>query len=280
MESKQGKHWQERTWVVTGAAGGQGAAETLKLLERGSSVIAVDIAASNSDVWSELSRAAGELSGQLIPVSGDVSDPALWTRVSKLVAMSDRLLGGMVNNAAITSRLPLTATNTETWDRILRINLTGPFLGMRELGPRIADGGSIVNISSVAGTTGSFATAYSTSKWGLRGLSRSAAIEFARRSIRVNVVAPGLVDTPMVSAAQRGPNSQQFYDASRELTPLGRAASSDEIAEVVVFLLGPDSSFITGTDIVVDGGLQDGGLFTHIKNRLNSQTIGNGAPEE
>lgn len=275
MDSTHARYWQERTWVVTGAAGGQGAAETLKLLDRGSSVIAVDIAPGNDEVWSALRRAADELSGQLVSVSGDVSDPALWARVSELVTMSDRLLGGMVNNAAITSRLPLSATNTETWERVLRINLTGPFLGMRDLGPRIAEGGSIVNISSVAGTTGSFATAYSTSKWGLRGLSRSAAIEFARRSIRVNVVAPGLVDTPMVSAAQRGPNSQQFYDASRELTPLGRAASSDEIAEVVVFLLGPDSSFITGADIVVDGGLQDGGLFTHIANRINSQSIDN-----
>lgn len=164
-------------------------------------------------------------------------------------------------------RKTVTKTSPEEWNRLIGINLTGAFLGIRTLAPIMQDGGSIVNISSTAGLTGYFSAAYCASKWGLLGLTRAAAQELASRTIRVNSVCPGLVETPMVlksNAEHDAAKAKAFFEGNRDATLLSRGANPDEVAAAVVFLLGPDASFITGADLPVDGGMTGGGIYWRI----------------
>jgi len=141
--------------------------------------------------------------------------------------------------------------DTENWDRIIGINLTGALLGIQALVPLMPenDGASIVNIGSIAGLTAHFALAYTVSKWGLRGLTKVAALELAPRGIRVNIVHPGPIDTPILENA-----SPAFLQASIEQTLAGRNGQPEEVADAVVFLLSARASYITGTELPVDGG--------------------------
>ena len=143
---------------------------------------------------------------------------------------------------------------------MLSINLTGAFLGIRAAAPLMRDsgGGAIVNTGSIAARIGHFATAYTTAKWGLRGLTKSAAMEFAAWNIRVNAIHPGLVDTPLVS------ESADFVEAMAWMTPMQRAATPEEIANVVAFLASSEASYMTAADITVDGGFADAGAYRHV----------------
>jgi NAD(P)-dependent dehydrogenase (short-subunit alcohol dehydrogenase family) len=135
------------------------------------------------------------------------------------------------------------------------VNLTGSFLGIKNLAPLMPKGGSIVSISSTVGLTGYFSAAYSTSKWALRGLTKSAAMELASLGVRVNCICPGVVDTEMIR------NNQKLFDALQTITPMGHMAQADQLADAMFFLLGPQSAYITGVDLAVDGGLTSGGIF-------------------
>ncbi|KZE94745.1 3-alpha-(or 20-beta)-hydroxysteroid dehydrogenase [Agromyces sp. NDB4Y10] len=237
-----------RTYVVTGAASGIGAATAAALAAAGARVIAADLA------WEAAPRA-----GEVEPAFLDVADADAW------VALADRLaaagggpaLDGLVNAAGITRRARLQDVTADDFAQAFAVNATGPALGIRALAPLMPGGASIVNVGSAAGATAHYGIAYGASKWALRGITKSAAMELGPRGIRVNLVSPGFIETPMTASAP-----EAFRAANLEATPLGRPGSAEEVAAVIVHLLSPEAGFVTGTEIAVDGGLtgHGGGL--------------------
>jgi NAD(P)-dependent dehydrogenase (short-subunit alcohol dehydrogenase family) len=269
MSDRERDYWSTRTCVVTGGAGGQGAAEVRNLIALGAAVVAVDRIPDDAPEWATL-RQSADAGERLVTVSGDITEDPTWDRVLDAVTRLDRPLAGLVNNAGITLRKTVTQTSLDEWENLIRVNLTGSFMGIRRLADSIVDGGAIVNVSSTAGLTGYFSAAYTASKWAVRGLAKAAAIELAPRGIRVNTICPGLVDTPMALTVKPGHDADQikgWYEGNLEMTPLGRGASPDELADAALFLLGPHSSFITGTDLAVDGGMIGAGIYTYVGQR-------------
>jgi 3alpha(or 20beta)-hydroxysteroid dehydrogenase len=150
----------------------------------------------------------------------------------------------------VAARERLPHVSLDAWQRTFDINVTGPLLGIQALVPLMRPGSSIVNICSVAAVSGHAAAAYTTSKWALRGLTRSASLELGSQGIRVNAVMPGLVDTPLMSSA-----SPAFFEAALAEIPLGRVGVPADIAPTIVFLVSDDSSYYNGAELVIDGGL-------------------------
>lgn len=254
METRE--HWQGKAAVVTGGARGQGAALALRLLRAGATVHVVDTLARHDAAWQAL-RAPAE--GRLVEWQQDVAEPQGWDRLAGALREAGQPLRGLVNNAGITGpRNTVTQTLLADWERVLAINLTGSMLGIRALAPLMAPGGSIVNISSTVGMTGYYSAAYSATKWALRGLTRSAAMELAPRGVRVNCVCPGVVDTDMIHT------SPALVAALQGVIPLQQMAAPGQIADVVLFLLGPQASYITGADLAVDGGVTGAGLYWQV----------------
>ena len=256
-------YWQGKAAVVTGAARGQGASIARMLLQQGAHVYAMDWLGAADPAWAALRAAAGEHAAKLSCLELDVSAPESWDTLAQQITAAAEPLLGLVNNACITGpRNTVTKASLQEWERVLRVNLTGAFLGINRLAPLMPKGASIVNISSTVGMTGYYSAAYSTSKWALRGLSKSASIELAAAGIRVNCVCPGVVDTEMIRS------NAALYQALQSIIPMQQMASADQIAEVLLFLLGPTSSYVTGADIAVDGGVTSGGTYWPIGRSL------------
>lgn len=259
--------WHDKHILVTGAAQGQGLAEAKALYNLGASIIALDLAAPDQPIWQDLMQHCHAEPVRLTVRSLDVADAQAWQVFADALKAQNIQLHGIVNNAGITLRKTVNQTSPEEWHRILSVNLDGAFYAIHYLSPSMREGGSIVNISSTAGLTGYFSAAYTASKWALRGLTRSAAQELADRHIRVNTICPGLVETPMIHKANTVHSTEQakiFHEGNRQATLLSRGADPSEIANVVIFLLGPDSSFINAADIPVDGGMTGGGIYWRI----------------
>jgi len=238
-----------RTVLVTGAARGQGAAEAEILVREGASVIGADILDDEGGALAERLTAQGP--GAMEYWHLDVASEAQWAGLAAKLASAGRVLHGLVNNAGVPYRARLLDMDLAGWERVIGINLTGTMLGIRTLVPLMPenDGAAIVNIGSIAGLTAHHALAYTVSKWGLRGLTRVAALELAGRGIRVNAVHPGPIDTPILDDAD-----PVFVQASVAQTLTGRSGRPEEVAEVVVFLLSARASYLNGAEIPVDGG--------------------------
>ncbi|MFF2028769.1 SDR family NAD(P)-dependent oxidoreductase [Arthrobacter sp. NPDC058192] len=234
-----------RTVVVTGAGQGQGAAEAGMLADAGARVIATDLAA---DVPAGLAGVSPR-AGAVVYRQLDVSDSSGWSGLASWIESQGWRVDGLVNNAGITQRSRLLDASVADLRRVYDVNVAGSLLGIQALSPLMGSGASIVNVGSVAGLTAHYPVAYTASKWALRGLTQVAAMELGPRGIRVNSVHPGFIETPMTASA--GP---EFRQATLAETPLGRTGTVEEVAGVVLFLLSPLSTFVTGAEIPVDGG--------------------------
>jgi 3alpha(or 20beta)-hydroxysteroid dehydrogenase len=249
-----------KTVVITGAAGGQGAAEAHAAAEAGAFVVATDIL---GETDSGVSHDGGPMAGEIVYRRLDVSSQADWLSLAEWLTRRGAGVDGLVNNAGIPMRGRLSDVSLEDWNQALAVNLTGPMLGIQAMLPLLNDGASIVNIGSVAGLTAHHAVAYTASKWALRGLSRVAAVEYGSRGIRSNIVHPGYIATPIMAAA-----NPVFVDAHLALTPAGRAGTPDDIAPLVIYLLSDESRYVNGAEIAVDGGYASHGGTKYIIDEL------------
>ena len=234
--------------IITGAARGQGEAEARLFAAEGAKVVVADVLAD------EAAAVAADIGDAARAATLDVTDEDGWQAV---VAAAEETFGPvttLVNNAGIVDFNGLRDYDVERFRRVLDINVVGCMLGIKSVigSMRAAGGGAIVNISSNGGMEGlPFLSAYSTSKWALRGLSRSAAIELGRDGIRVNTVHPGIVDTAMTRMGGEAPDESSVFVSS---LPIRRVGTVDDVAPVVLFLCSDEAGYVTGAEYVVDGG--------------------------
>ncbi|MEV0599941.1 glucose 1-dehydrogenase [Streptomyces sp. NPDC050315] len=235
--------------LVTGAGRGQGAAEARLFAEHGARVVLTDV---QEDAGHEVAKSLGD---QGVFVAHDVTDAVGWQRVTEAALDAFGRIDALVNNAALWRTAPIEEESEANLQRLLQVNLVGPFLGLQAVVPAMratGDGGSVVNISSTAGLVGIQGHAsYGATKFGLRGLTKSAALDLARHRIRVNSVHPGMVDTPMVAAALGADAGEREWPN----VPLRRMGRPEEVAELVLYLVSDASAYVTGAEFAIDGGL-------------------------
>lgn len=238
----------DKVCLITGASRGQGEAEARLFADEGATVWLTDV------LDAEGEAVAADMGGTYRHL--DVRDEASWAGlVDEIVATHGRI-DVLVNNAGIYTHGRHFDISVDDFNRVMDVNCTGVFLGMRAVSPhmREAGSGSIVNISSVAGLQGGInAFAYFTSKWAVRGMTKAAAVENGRRNVRVNSIHPGLIDTEMLNDAVL--DGQDNTRTVNQFVPLGRTAEAIEVANLALFLASEDSSYCTGCEFVVDGGM-------------------------
>lgn len=236
----------DKVFLISGAARSLGEAQARQLVAEGGRVVVGDVLVDQGR------RLAEELGERCTFQSLDVTSDAQW---SEAVAVAERMgpLHGLVNNAAVYKPRPMLETEPAEFERHMRVNQLGTFLGMRAVVAALErnGGGAIVNISSTVGLrTTPNAIAYTATKWAVRGMTKAAAQELAPRKIRVNSVYPGPVETDMFAMRLREQNMARIQEV-----PMKRAGTREEVATLVLFLLSEDSRYITGAEVAIDGGV-------------------------
>jgi 3alpha(or 20beta)-hydroxysteroid dehydrogenase len=227
--------------LITGGARGQGAAEGALFTAEGATVYLTDVLAEDG------AKTASDIGATFI--EHDVTSPERWDAVVGRVVADHGRVDALVNNAGILHWATMTQTDVADWDRIVAVNQTGVFLGMRTVAPHMTarGAGSIVNISSIAGLRGaSPCFAYAATKWAVRGMTKGAAQELGPHGVRVNSIHPGVIDTPMLA-------DRPLAEMAARV-PLGRYASADEVAKLALWLASDDSTYANGAEFVLDGG--------------------------
>ena len=239
--------------VITGAGAGIGRATAVEFATNGAKVVATDV---NTDGLAETAKLVEAAGGEVLTLHHDVTSEDEWISVFKQAKDKFGGIDVLVNNAGIYIIAPVTEITVETWNKLMAINVTGVFLGAKHVIPYLAErkGGSIINLSSIAGLRGSAGHAlYGASKGAVRIMTKDLAAELAPQNIRVNSVHPTYVNTAMAKYAEEV-TGQSKADLDKFVSPLGRMAETADIANMIVFLAADESSYLTATEYVVDGG--------------------------
>jgi len=243
--------------LITGSARGMGASIARLFAEEGARAVLSDI------LEAPLKALELELSGrgyEVLAQRHDVIDEASWEQIVQATETRFGRLDVLVNNAGVLDTAGVEASSLEAWERVVAVNQTGVWLGMKVAIPalRRSGGGSIVNTSSIYGLVGSGGSAaYHASKGAVRLLTKTAALEYAPDGIRVNSVHPGYVNTPMIEQALPEANVSMLKLLGEQV-PLGRLAEPEDIARGVLYLASDESSYVTGSELVIDGGVTAG----------------------
>ena len=241
----------DKVCLISGGARGMGAAIAQLLSDEGAKVVIGDVL---EEEGNRVAAEIGEAGGDAAFISLDVTSEVDWKRATQQTTDKYGRLDVLVNNAGIYERATIEESSGEGWDRVMDINAKGVLLGCKAAIPamKMAGGGSIVNISSVAGLVGSArSTAYHASKGAVRLLTKSTALQYAKDGIRANSVHPGPVTTEMLHLLF--PTRDEMEERLANI-PLGRFGTPEDVAQAVLFLASDESSFVTGSELIVDGG--------------------------
>lgn len=241
---------QDKIAIITGAASGIGAATAIRFVDEGAKVLLVD---TNSEGLTNVAQQVANDS-QIQTVIADVQDEiAVESCVRQAVDVWGRV-DIVINNAGIGSSISLLDFTKQEFDRIFGVNLRGPLLFCKHAIPAMVNGGAIVNIASISSTSGiPGQPLYAPSKGGILQMTRQLAIEYAQQNIRVNAVAPGTIETPMLEGGD--PERMKIVlDWLMKMHPVGRFGKPEEVANAILFLASDEASFITGANLAVDGG--------------------------
>jgi 3alpha(or 20beta)-hydroxysteroid dehydrogenase len=234
--------------IISGGARGQGAEEGRLFASEGAAVVLTDVLDADGE------KMASEIGGMFL--HHDVTSEEAWQGVVKEAVEQHGKVDILVNNAGIYQNGLVTEMALDDYRRIIEVNQVGVFLGMKHVAPAIIDagGGAIVNISSIAGMRGGQGSiAYGASKWAVRGMTKVAARELGQHGIRVNSIHPGLIETAMLHQVP-GVDSGDL-DRMTQRIPLGRIAEAEEVAKLALFLASEESSYCSGAEFIVDGGM-------------------------
>ncbi|TMN22216.1 SDR family NAD(P)-dependent oxidoreductase [Lentibacillus cibarius] len=237
--------------IITGGGGGQGKEEAILFAKEGAKVVVTDVQEDNVKQVADEINADG---GQARAFFHDVSSEEGWKEVVQKTLDAFGKIDVLVNNAGITIQKKMHETTVEEWNKIMNINLTGTFLGMKHVVPHMQEngGGSIINISSTSGLTGGGgASPYTASKGAVRMLSKAAAVDYAKDRIRVNSVHPGIIITPMTEEMFQ---DEQMSNWAHSVTPLPDLGKPEDVANGVLYLASDESKFVTGIELPIEGG--------------------------